>query len=225
MSFTVVIPALNEAKTIASVIRRALEVAERVVVVDDGSTDGTGEVSKNAGASVVRHERPGGYDAAIADGVNEAFRAGAKTVVTCDADGQHRIEDMERVCAPVVAGEADFSAGVRDHYNRPVEAAAGLFSQVLFGTRDPFCGLKCYGRTIYERFGQLPPELNIGTLPMVWAKAAKLRLTFRGIEMQPRLDQPRFGSALHANLKLARAFGRSVKYYAKARAGLGSPPR
>ena len=61
----VVIPALNEALTIEPVIRRAMAISSFVVVVDDGSTDGTGRVAEEAGAHVLRNDKSLGYDAAI----------------------------------------------------------------------------------------------------------------------------------------------------------------
>jgi len=203
-----VIPALNEAATLAPVVRRCLEIAEKVVLVDDGSTDGTGDIARKAGAEVVRHETPQGYDAAIADGINHAFQLGAKAAITCDADGQHRPEDVCRVAEAVLNGSADFCAGIRDHYNRPIEAVVGLVSAKMFGTRDPFCGLKCYGRRVHEVCGEFPLDLVIGALPFYWVREKGLRQKTVLIQTQKRVDQPRFGTSVRANWKLGYAFAR-----------------
>jgi glycosyltransferase involved in cell wall biosynthesis len=206
----VVIPALNEAATIGEVVARALEAAGGVIVVDDGSTDGTGELARGAGARVIRHETPGGYDAAVSEGLNAAFAMGAVAAVTLDADGQHRIDDMIRIAAPVVSGEADFCAGVRDRFNRPIEAVIGLLSAVVYGTKDPFCGLKCYHRKLYDSRGPFPPSLNIQTLPLGWVRKDRLRHHFEPIIVKPRLDQPRFGPMIRASLRLLAAFLRTL---------------
>lgn len=204
---TVVIPALNERATIGDVVRQALEAADRVLVVDDGSTDGTGEAARAAGAEVLRHERPAGYDASIAEGLNAAFRSGASAAITADADGQHRLEDLRRVAAPVVAGDAMYAAGIRDRYNRPVEALVGLVAAPLYGTRDPFCGLKAYARSLFEACGPFPEELFVGSLPLAWVRRRRLPRRFIPIRVQAREDRPRFGPMLRASWKLLRAFG------------------
>lgn len=203
---TVVIPALNEEATIGQVVTAALEAGERVLVVDDGSTDGTGAMAQMAGASVLRHEKPGGYDGAIADGINTAFREGAQAVITVDADGQHRIEDLRRIALPVLAGEVLYCGGVRDHYNRPVEAMLGLIARPLYGTNDPFCGLKCYHSGLFHRCGSFPAALHVGTLPLVWLRRLRLPHRFVPIHVRPREDRPRFGSLMQASLKLLGAF-------------------
>jgi glycosyltransferase involved in cell wall biosynthesis len=212
----VVIPALNEAATIGEVVTRALAAAGGVIVVDDGSTDGTGEISRCAGAHVIRHEAPGGYDAAISEGLNAAFGQNSIAVVTMDADGQHRIEDMIRVSTPVVSGEVAFCAGVRSRFNRPIEALIGLMSAVVFGTKDPFCGLKCYHRKLYETHGPFPPSLNIQTLPLAWVRKDRLQHRFEPIIVKPRMDQPRFGPMLRASVRLLLAFFRTLGIFLKS---------
>ena len=207
---TAVIPALNEIATIGGVVSAVLGVAERVIVVDDGSTDGTGPAAMAAGATTIRHDRPLGYDHALADGLNEAFRLGALAAVTTDADGQHRFDDVRRVSLPVLAGECVFSGGVRDRYNRYIEALFGLVARPLYGTRDPFCGLKCYHRALFQQCGPFPANLNIGSLPLVWIRRNHLPYQFVPITSGVRHDQPRFGATLSANKKLAVAFLRTL---------------
>jgi glycosyltransferase involved in cell wall biosynthesis len=207
---TAVIPALNEIATISGVVAAVREVADRVVVVDDGSSDGTGEAAAAAGALVIRHDRPLGYDRAISDGLNEAFRTGAVAAITTDADGQHRIEDVYRVALPVVSGGNAFSGGVRDRYNRAIEALVGLLARPLYGTSDPFCGLKCYHRSLFERFGPFPSDVNIGSLPLVWVRRARLPRTFVPITSGRRHDRPRFASMLSGGAILATAFLRTL---------------
>lgn len=201
-----VVPALNEAPTIAYVVENLTRVADRVYVVDDGSTDGTGEAASIVGATIVRNEKPAGYDAAIAAGINLAFADGATAVVTCDADGQHRAADVLRIAEPILRGEADFATGLRNRYNRRVEALIGFVARRVFGTRDPFCGLKCYSRTLYELTGPFPAEMHIGTLPLRWVRDFQLRAAFLEITVEAREDAPRFGRRFWADLKLLRAF-------------------
>jgi polyprenyl-phospho-N-acetylgalactosaminyl synthase len=107
----IVIPAYNEALTIAEVVSGAVKIADRVVVVDDGSRDETSARAKAAGALVVRHAVNRGVGAALGTGIEAAIRLGADAVVTMDADGQHRAEDAAKVLDRLAQGDVDFVIG------------------------------------------------------------------------------------------------------------------
>jgi glycosyltransferase involved in cell wall biosynthesis len=96
MSVVVVIPALDEAATVANVVARARGHAP-VIVVDDGSHDATAAVAAAAGAEVLRHSRRLGKGQALRTGFAAARRRGATVVITLDADGQHDPDDIPRL--------------------------------------------------------------------------------------------------------------------------------
>ncbi len=108
-----IIPAYNEEQTIGNVIREAKKHASVVLVVDDGSEDKTGEIAKNSGAIVVRHCINLGLGASLVTGFQLALRLGGEIIITLDADGQHRPEDIERIAAPILTGQADVVIGTR----------------------------------------------------------------------------------------------------------------
>ena len=118
-TLAVVIPALDEAATIGEVVaavpRRIPRVRDVVViVVDDGSTDGTADVALAAGADhVERHRRNRGLVGAFRTGVHAALAAGADIVVHLDGDGQHDPVHLPRLVAPILSGDADIVVGVR----------------------------------------------------------------------------------------------------------------
>lgn len=89
----VVVPAFNERGGVGDVVARLLRSFTHVVVVDDGSHDDTGSVAEGAGAFVVRHVVNRGQGAALQTGISWAIQAGARYVVTFDADGQHDVGD------------------------------------------------------------------------------------------------------------------------------------
>lgn len=108
-----VIPAFNEGRFIGSVVLQAHRYAQVVIVVDDGSTDATGEIAHAAGALVVRHERNLGKGAALNSGFRKARELHPDAVVTLDGDAQHEPAEIERLVAPVLRGEADLVVGSR----------------------------------------------------------------------------------------------------------------
>jgi glycosyltransferase involved in cell wall biosynthesis len=111
----VVIPAYQAAATLSTVVAgaRGARPGAPVYVVDDGSTDGTADVGRGNGATVVRHETNRGKGAALATGIAAAFAADADVIVTIDADGQHPPAEIPRLLAPIIDGRADLVLGAR----------------------------------------------------------------------------------------------------------------
>lgn len=95
----VVIPALNEALRIREVVAGALAQCPRVILVDDGSDDGTIDHVADLPVTVLRHAQRMGKGASLRDGFREALRQGARAVLTMDGDGQHSAADIPRMLA------------------------------------------------------------------------------------------------------------------------------
>ena len=113
----VLVPAYNEAESIGYVLDRmpaeVCGVQTAVLVVDDGSRDGTGEIAAEHGATVARHVINRGGGAALRTGYRLMVESGPEVVVTLDADGQHLPSEMERLVKPVLDGEVDVAHGSR----------------------------------------------------------------------------------------------------------------
>ena len=113
----ILVPAYNEAENIGYVLDRmpaeVCGVQTAVLVVDDGSRDGTGEIAAEHGAAVARHVINRGGGAALRTGYRLMVESGAEIVVTLDADGQHLPSEMERLVKPVLDGEVDVAHGSR----------------------------------------------------------------------------------------------------------------
>ena len=108
---TAILPAFNEEVSIGSVVLRTKQYADRVIVVDDGSSDRTAEVAALAGAEVLRHPKNMGKGAALKTGFESLN--GAAVIVTIDTDGQHDPADIPRLVQPILQGEADMVNGSR----------------------------------------------------------------------------------------------------------------
>jgi len=100
--YWVVIPAYNEAATIRDVASRTVRQIERVIVVDDGSTDGTPDALVGLPVALLRNPTNRGKAASLWRGFQQALAAGASGVVTLDGDGQHAPEDIPRLLAEAV---------------------------------------------------------------------------------------------------------------------------
>jgi glycosyltransferase involved in cell wall biosynthesis len=108
-----VIPAYNEELVIGSVVLRTKQYVNRVIVVDDGSSDRTTEVAKLAGAEVIQLEHNTGKAYAILLGFRRARETGCTVTVMLDSDGQHDPKEIPRVAGLVSAGKADLVIGSR----------------------------------------------------------------------------------------------------------------
>jgi len=113
----ILVPAYNEAENLGYVLDRmpseVCGVETAVLVVDDGSRDGTGDLAAEHGAAVARHVTNRGGGAALRTGYRLMVESGAEVVVTLDADGQHLPAEMERLVKPVLDGEVDVAHGSR----------------------------------------------------------------------------------------------------------------
>lgn len=110
----IVIPAKDEAKRIGGVLHHILDAGfKNIVVVDDGSTDNTADVSRNFGVSVVEHLINLGAGAATQTGIEYAVNKGADVIVTIDADHQHLPSDIKGLVDKLVDNQADIVIGSR----------------------------------------------------------------------------------------------------------------
>jgi glycosyltransferase involved in cell wall biosynthesis len=156
----VVIAAYNEATVIARVVGDVARRGYHVVVVDDGSADGTADRAATA-AAVVRHPVNLGQGAALQTGIDYALQQSADVVVTFDADGQHRAADIEHLVAALCETGADFALGSRflghavalSTARRLLLRAATVFTELTTGLRltDTHNGLRAMTRRGAER--------------------------------------------------------------------------
>lgn len=113
MKIVVGLPAYNEAKNIAAIIIQLKRITDKIIVCDDGSSDLTSDISKALGAEVITHQKNLGYGASIRSIFLKAKEMDSDILVTFDADGQHRIEDITRVIDPILNKQCDISIGSR----------------------------------------------------------------------------------------------------------------
>jgi glycosyltransferase involved in cell wall biosynthesis len=155
MKVLTVIPAYQAAQSIDGVVKdsvRWLSQDGPVLVVDDGSTDGTGDLARRAGARVLRHPRNRGKGAALRTGFAWAKQWGADCALTLDADGQHSPEEALRIgwypvpSTTLVLGVRDLVAAGAPNENRFSNGVSNFFLSRFSGQelKDTHCGLRRY---------------------------------------------------------------------------------
>lgn len=192
--FAVAIPAFEAAATLAAVVRRSLAVHPDVVVVDDGSEDGTGDVARACGVPVLVHPVNLGKGRALRTAFDHLFARGYDAVVTLDADGQHPPEEIPKLLAAWEGG-ADLVLGTRAHLfaamSRVRRASNGTSSWLIShvaGADLPDCqtGFRLYTSALIATVGFPEPRFEAESAVIVRA----VRNGFQVVGVPIRLDEP-----------------------------------
>jgi glycosyltransferase involved in cell wall biosynthesis len=152
----IIVPAFNEGTRLGGTLQSLCSAAAHVVVVDDGSEDNSAEVASAYPVWLLSHVVNCGQGAALQTGIDFALSHGAEIVVTFDADGQHCVEDVERLCQPIRDGNVDVVLGSRFlgkaegiPWARWLTLKGGvLFTRLYSGIRvtDTHNGLRAFSR-------------------------------------------------------------------------------
>ena len=206
----IVVPAFDEEGSIGDVVT-SLRVHAPVIVVDDASRDGTAREAENAGATVVRLERNGGYGMALDAGFRRADEEGFSHVVTSDGDGQHDPREVGEFVAMLDEGW-ELIVGIRPGRHRLVERLCALYARHTFGLEDPLCGLKGYDLQFYRDYGSFDRRKSVGTELMTYALRHGARWMQRPITLRPRHggQASRFYGGLRPNLRILRSLAALV---------------
>lgn len=208
----IIIPALNEAATIGAVLARVKEYGFPIVV-DDGSSDTTAELAREAGAEVVTHSQNQGYDAALNSGFTRAAALGCAYAITIDADGQHNPAQLYDMIGHLDRGY-ELVLGVRDRHQRIGEVIFAYCAKRLWKISDPLCGMKGYSLDLYDKVGYFDSFESIGSELAVRSRVNGCRCIEMRVITRDRLDAPRFGRKFAANYKILRAMLVLMCWYA-----------
>jgi glycosyltransferase involved in cell wall biosynthesis len=187
MKITIGIPAYNEEKNIAAIITKLKKITDSIIVCDDGSSDMTTEISKNLGAIVISHEKNMGYGVAINSIFQKSKEINADLLVTFDADGQHRVEDIEKVIEPIKNNDADLVIGSRfldKKSDVPNYRKIGIkvITQVTNASikkklTDSQSGFRAYNKQVLSQISPSEVGMGISTEILIKSSSKGLRIT------------------------------------------------
>lgn len=191
----VILPAYNEEVSVASMILLSSKYADEVIVIDDGSTDRTSEVSEMAGATVLHHDTNRGKGAALKTGFN--YAKDFDIIVTIDADGQHNPSEIPDVIKPIVDGKADIVNGSRyinghdkntPKYRRVGQTVLDTATNIASGVKltDTQSGFRAFSSDSFKHFNFDPDGFGIESDMLIEASNNHLRIT--EVEITVRYD-------------------------------------
>ena len=184
------IPAFNEEKNIASIILKLKKITDKIIICNDGSSDLTAPIAEKMGAIVINHPRNLGYGAAIRTLFIKASEMNADVLVTFDADGQHRIEDIDLVIQPILKNEADIVIGSRfldnEGSNVPAYRKAGIKTITSLANistelklTDSQSGFRAYNKTVLKEI--IPSDQGMGVSTEILIKASKKKFRMKEV--------------------------------------------
>ena len=214
----IIIPARNEAENIPDLLDDLLQrhAAQDVLLVDDGSSDGSGDLARARGCKVLRHHFNLGYGASLLSGYHYALIHDYEAVVQMDADGQHPPRCLPELLAPLQTGRADHVLGSRflEGHAEGTTFMRKLASRILTGLArlwsgrrfsDPTSGFQAMRREVVESlcndgFPEDFPDLDV--------LMDLHRRGFRLIEVSTPMRDREHGQSMHGGLHVLYYFYR-----------------
>ena len=196
---SVILPAYNEEITIGSMVHLSRLYADKVIVVDDGSSDRTAEIARKAGAEVIVHKVNKGKGRALKTGFETAVFLGADIIVTMDSDGQHNPAEIPKLVAPIIEGKAEMVNGSRylNHtdkntplYRRIGQIVLDKFTNINSGLKitDSQSGFRAFAASTIENFRFNAQGMAIESEMLTDAGKAGFRIKEVGIGVRYDVD-------------------------------------
>lgn len=184
MNIVIGIPAYNEEEKIAAIILKLKKITDKIIVCNDGSSDMTGQIAEELGAIVINHPKNLGYGAGIRSIFLKAKDIQADILVTFDADGQHRTEDIQSVVEPILKNNADIVIGSRflkENEQMPEYRKIGIKvitrltnASMNDSLTDSQSGFRAYSKKVLDEI--VPSDYGMGVSTEILIKASKKEL-------------------------------------------------
>ena len=186
MDVTVGIPAFNEEKNIASIIVKLKKFSSNIIICNDGSTDSTGLIAKELGAIVINHQKNQGYGAAIKSIFLKSKEIGSEILVTLDADGQHDVNEIDKLLKPIIDDKCDIVIGSRflsETENVPSYRKLGINvitkltnASIKKNLTDSQSGFRAYNKKVIEQVQLSDSGMGVSTEILIKASSKEFRI-------------------------------------------------
>lgn len=212
------IPAYNEEISLGSVILRSSKYSDKIIVIDDGSTDNTAEVAELAGAKVISHKTNQGKGAAVKDIFNYAKKAEAAILILIDGDGQHNPDEIPLLIEPILKDDVDIVIGSRfmekKKHNVPRFRRIGQ-EMLTFTTNiasrsnviDTQSGFRAFSRKTFDCFSFREPGMGIESEMLVDAANANLKINEVQANIRYDVKGSTYGPIVHGFSVLGSVLG------------------
>jgi glycosyltransferase involved in cell wall biosynthesis len=206
-------PAFNEEKYIGTLVLQTRQYVDEVVVVDDGSSDGTVEIAALAGARVVKHDKNRGYGAAIQSIFAEAKKADPDILVILDADAQHNPKEIPALIKPILDGKYDVVIGSRQKqaikiplYRRIGQGIILRSVKTLSGDKltDTECGFRAFSRKAVRELELNETGMAVSAETVAEANRKNLKVTQVPVDVTYTPDGSTLNPVKHGLGVLAR---------------------
>ena len=186
MKIVIGMPAFNESKKIAGIINKIKTISNNIIVCNDGSTDSTGLIAQKTGVIVINHEKNLGYGAAINSIFSKAREIESDILVTFDADGQHKSNDIRSIIQPIIDKKADIVIGSRFLNNeisipkyrklgiKTITSLTNMSSEIKL--TDSQSGFRAYNKKTLSEIYPTEKGMGISTEILIKANKKKLRI-------------------------------------------------
>jgi glycosyltransferase involved in cell wall biosynthesis len=187
MKIVIGIPAFNEEENIAKIITNLKKITDSIIVCDDGSSDMTSDIVKELDVNLIQHKKNLGYGAAIKSIFEKAKEIDSDVLITFDADGQHRIEDIARVLDPIIKDKMDLVIGSRfldkESKEMPNYRKVGIKIitkitnlSIKEKVTDSQSGFRAYSKNALEHITPSDEGMGISTEILIKASSMELKI-------------------------------------------------
>ena len=196
----IIIPAFNEEKTIANIVKGAKKYGH-VIVIDDNSNDKTAIIARNYGAEVLSNKTQKGYSYTLNKGIKIAQARKFLYLISLDADGEHRTQEIPRLINEFEKG-FELVFGIRKKKQRFSEVIFCKYFDLVFGVKDILCGMKGLklSKINLKKINFIKNDMGLSIIFTLLKK--KIKFSQLEISGKKRKDRPRFGNLFSANFKI-----------------------
>lgn len=207
MKIIAVMPAYNEERNIADVIKKTKNYVDEVIVVDDGSVDDTIKEAKNADL-VLEHMINMGKGLALKTGIEAAIKRRGNIIITIDSDNQHNPEDIPKMINIIKNEDMDIVIGSRS-FNRNMPLSYKIGNIFLYNTFkflfkvnivDTQCGFRAFKSNIYKKIRWMASSYSVETEMLV--KVGKNRLKYKELPIQTIYEDRYKGTTIFDGIKI-----------------------